>query len=454
MMRPTFSAGPVLFVLFVVVAALLPFGLDPRGHVLRVAATALLFAASAQAWNIVGGLANQISLGHAGFFGIGAYTSTLIYLRVGVSPWIGLVAGAALAGIAAALLSLPTFRLKGHYFALATLAFAEVMRVVGNSWTGLTGAPMTTRSAVTLEVDSITVTFGGLKAVDGVSFAMGRGEIVGLIGPNGAGKTTLFNTLVGLQRVSAGQVLLDGEAVSGMKPHRIAARGMTKTFQNTALFPDVSVIDNVTTGALLRHNLAAARSHAAMILDKLDLTKIAGADVADLTFPQKALVEMARALATEPRILLLDEVMAALTNSEMDEVMGVIRALRDEGLAFLVGRASHARDHGALRPAPRRQLRPPDRAGHAIRSSQRSRRDRGLSRLGRSPQRFCSCSRLRTSAPPTAARMCWNTCRLLYAPEKPCRFSAPTQQARPRCYAASRATSARFRARLCSAVRS
>jgi branched-chain amino acid transport system permease protein len=140
--RSTLSAGLVLFVLFVVVAALLPLGLDPRGHVLRVAATALLFAASAQAWNIVGGLAKQISLGHAGFFGIGAYTSTLIYLRVGVSPWIGLVAGAALAAIAAALLSLPTFRLRGHYFALATLAFAEVMRVAANSWTGLTGGPV------------------------------------------------------------------------------------------------------------------------------------------------------------------------------------------------------------------------------------------------------------------------------------------------------------------------
>lgn len=142
MKRSTLSAGLVLFVLFVVVAALLPLGLDPRGHVLRVAATALLFAASAQAWNIVGGLAKQISLGHAGFFGIGAYTSTLIYLRVGVSPWIGLVAGAALAAIAAALLSLPTFRLRGHYFALATLAFAEVMRVAANSWTGLTGGPV------------------------------------------------------------------------------------------------------------------------------------------------------------------------------------------------------------------------------------------------------------------------------------------------------------------------
>lgn len=141
-MRPAMPPGLVLFVIFVMAAALLPLGVDPRGHLLRVAAMALLFAATAQAWNIVGGLANRISLGHAGFFGIGAYTSTLLYLKLGVSPWIGLVAGAALAAIAAALLSLPTVRLQGHYFALATLAFAEVLRVVANSWSGLTGGPL------------------------------------------------------------------------------------------------------------------------------------------------------------------------------------------------------------------------------------------------------------------------------------------------------------------------
>jgi len=141
-MRPAITPAFVLFVLFVVAASLLPLGFDPRGHVLRVAAMALLFAATAQAWNIVGGLANRISLGHAGFFGIGAYSSTLLYLRLGVSPWIGLLAGAALAAIAAALLSLPTVRLQGHYFALATLAFAQVLQVIANSWPGLTGGPL------------------------------------------------------------------------------------------------------------------------------------------------------------------------------------------------------------------------------------------------------------------------------------------------------------------------
>ncbi|MET3353368.1 ABC transporter ATP-binding protein [Xanthobacter autotrophicus] len=187
-----------------------------------------------------------------------------------------------------------------------------------------------------LQADAIAVTFGGLKAVDGVSFTLKAGEIIGLIGPNGAGKTTLFNALVGLQPLTSGKVVLDGDTVSGLKPHKVAAKGMTKTFQNAALFPDMSVVENVMTAALLRHDLAGARMRAEQVLDKLGLSPIAEADVADLTFPQKALVEMARALATEPRVLLLDEVMAALTPNEMDEVMDVIRALKAEGLSFLV----------------------------------------------------------------------------------------------------------------------
>ena len=141
-MRTFTKPGAILLLLFFVAAALLPLFVDPRGHFLRVAAMALLFAAMAQSWNIVGGLANQISLGHAAFFGLGAYTSTLLFLRLGISPWIGMMAGAAVAAIAAALLSVPTFRLKGHYFALATLAFAEVMRVIANSWGDLTGGPV------------------------------------------------------------------------------------------------------------------------------------------------------------------------------------------------------------------------------------------------------------------------------------------------------------------------
>ncbi len=129
--------------LAVVIAAvaLLPSLLDPRGYWIRVLTFTLLFAAMAQAWNIVGGLANQTSLGHAAFFGIGAYTSTVLLLKFGISPWLGMLAGGALGGLAALVIAIPTMRLQGHYFALATLAFGEVMRVIANVWTSLTGGP-------------------------------------------------------------------------------------------------------------------------------------------------------------------------------------------------------------------------------------------------------------------------------------------------------------------------
>ena len=125
----------------IVATALLPSLLDPRGYWIRVLTFTLLFAAMAQAWNIVGGLANQTSLGHAAFFGIGAYTSTVLLLKFGISPWLGMLAGGALGGLAAFIIAIPTMRLQGHYFALATLAFGEVMRVIANVWTSLTGGP-------------------------------------------------------------------------------------------------------------------------------------------------------------------------------------------------------------------------------------------------------------------------------------------------------------------------
>lgn len=126
----------------ITVAACVPFFLAPRGYVVRVLCITLLFAALAQAWNIVGGLARQISLGHAAFFGTGAYTSTLLLINFGISPWLGMIAAAVIGAVMALLIALPTMRLRGHYFALATLAFAEVMRVIGNSWSSVTGGPV------------------------------------------------------------------------------------------------------------------------------------------------------------------------------------------------------------------------------------------------------------------------------------------------------------------------
>jgi branched-chain amino acid transport system permease protein len=126
----------------IAVAAVLPLLLNPTGYWIRVLTFTLLFAAMAQVWNIIGGLANQTSLGHAAFFGIGAYTSTILVLKFGISPWIGMFVGGFLGGIAALIIAVPTMRLQGHYFALATLAFGEVMRVIANVWTSLTGGPV------------------------------------------------------------------------------------------------------------------------------------------------------------------------------------------------------------------------------------------------------------------------------------------------------------------------
>lgn len=187
-----------------------------------------------------------------------------------------------------------------------------------------------------LETKGVGIRFGGLQAVNDVSFAIRAGEIVGLIGPNGAGKTTLFNLLVGLRPPTSGEIFLNGKTITGLRPNRIARLGMTKTFQNTALFPDMTLLENVTTAALTREPLDRAKEIGFDCLKQVGLQDFADSSVQDLTFPQRALGEMARALATQPKIVLLDEVMAALTPAEMQSVMAVIRSLAAEGLTFII----------------------------------------------------------------------------------------------------------------------
>ena len=128
--------------LLTAVVFIVPFLIADQGYTIRVLTLLFLFASMAQSWNIVGGLANQISLGHAAFFGLGAYTSTLLLIHFGLSPWLGIIAGMFAAGLVGAFLSIPTMRLRGHYFALATLAFAEVLRSIANTWSSLTGGPV------------------------------------------------------------------------------------------------------------------------------------------------------------------------------------------------------------------------------------------------------------------------------------------------------------------------
>jgi len=187
-----------------------------------------------------------------------------------------------------------------------------------------------------LDVRAVSRRFGGLQALSEVMFSVSRGEIVGVIGPNGAGKTTLFSTLVGLIRPDSGTVTLDGRDLAGLKPHRVASLGMTKTFQNVALFAESSVLDNVLTAGLLHHGVDAARGEALNCLDRVGLRGVAHKQAGNLSFPERARVELARALCTAPKVLLLDEVMAALNHAEMAEIMQLIRSLRDDGVTLLV----------------------------------------------------------------------------------------------------------------------
>ncbi|MFT4277913.1 MAG: ABC transporter ATP-binding protein [Rhodopseudomonas sp.] len=187
-----------------------------------------------------------------------------------------------------------------------------------------------------LDVRGLSKRFGGLQALSDVTFTVPRGQIVGLIGPNGAGKTTFFSTLVGLIRPDSGSIKLGDTSLVGMKPHKVAALGMTKTFQNVALFAESSVLDNVLTAGLLRYDVATAREQALICLDRVGLKSVAHKLAGDLSFPERARVELARALCTGPKVLLLDEVMAALNPVEMQEIMDLIRSLRDDGLTLLV----------------------------------------------------------------------------------------------------------------------
>jgi branched-chain amino acid transport system ATP-binding protein len=188
-----------------------------------------------------------------------------------------------------------------------------------------------------LEVRGLSRAFGGLKAVDAVDLDVKQGAIVALIGPNGAGKTTCFAAIAGFVRPDSGRVTFDGTDVTGWAPHRIAALGMVRTFQITQPFARLSVRENVMVGAYLRH---AARGEAMALAERVAEQVGMGAmldmPAADLTVAGRKRLELARALATEPKLLLLDEVMAGLNPTEIAEIVGVVRAIRASGVTILL----------------------------------------------------------------------------------------------------------------------
>ncbi len=188
-----------------------------------------------------------------------------------------------------------------------------------------------------LEARGLAKRFGGVQAVAGLSLTLGEGEMLGLIGPNGAGKTTAFNLLSGFLAPDAGEVLLRGRSILGLKPHAICRLGLARTFQIVQPFPALSVVENVMVGAFNRtRSTAEARREALAVLALTRLGEHAGRAAHALSIGLRKRLELARALATRPRLLLLDEVMAGLNPTEVVETVGVIRAIRDSGVAVLV----------------------------------------------------------------------------------------------------------------------
>jgi branched-chain amino acid transport system ATP-binding protein len=188
-----------------------------------------------------------------------------------------------------------------------------------------------------LELDAVTKRFGGLTAVREVSLRAGPGEIVGIIGPNGAGKTTLFNVISGFFAPDEGRVLFDGRDVSRMPAHEICALGLCRTFQIVKPFGNLSVEDNVMIGALTRlTSVSAAREEARRVVALCRLEPFAASAARSLPIGLRKRLEVARALATRPRLLLLDEVMAGLNATELGEMITLIRSLHGEGVGLII----------------------------------------------------------------------------------------------------------------------
>ena len=208
-------------------------------------------------------------------------------------------------------------------------------------------------SAPLLQLDNVTVQFGGLKAVGDLSFSIGEGELIGLIGPNGAGKTTVFNLITGVYEPTAGAIRFAGKSVVGHRPYKITARGIARTFQNIRLFTSLSVFDNVRTACNmhLRHGishalargprfLAEEREIDAHVMELLEIFGLAGerdASCKSLPYGDQRRLEIVRALATRPKLLLLDEPAAGMNPTEKAELMKLIRFTQEKfGCAVLL----------------------------------------------------------------------------------------------------------------------
>ncbi|MCB4769293.1 ABC transporter ATP-binding protein [Ancylobacter sp. Lp-2] len=190
-----------------------------------------------------------------------------------------------------------------------------------------------------LRLEGVSKTFGGLKALTDVSFALEPGEVVGLIGPNGAGKTTLVNVVTGNLPPSSGSILFEGKDVATQKPYEAARRGLARTFQIVQPFPQMTVLENVTAGALFgggAGSVGDARDMARESLEFVGLAPLADRPAAQLALAARKRLELAKSLAMDPKVLMLDEVNAGLNSSEIDGALALIRRIAERGVTVLI----------------------------------------------------------------------------------------------------------------------
>jgi branched-chain amino acid transport system ATP-binding protein len=188
-----------------------------------------------------------------------------------------------------------------------------------------------------LQVSHVSQRFGGVVASNDVSLTLAQGEILGLIGPNGAGKTTMFNIIAGAIRPSTGRIVFAGEDITGLRPDAICARGIARTYQVVKNFESMTVLENVMVGAFMRTGRTrVAEQKALAVLERTGLIARKDVPAASLTPPEKRRLEVARALATEPKLLLLDEVMTGLTPGEAQAGVQLVRQIRADGIAVLM----------------------------------------------------------------------------------------------------------------------
>jgi len=188
-----------------------------------------------------------------------------------------------------------------------------------------------------LEANEITKRFGGLVAVGNLSLSVDKGQILGLIGPNGAGKTTAFNMISGFYKADEGEIIFDGKKITDLRPDQICKLGLTRTFQVVKPFPQLSVLDNVMVGAYNRTNdRKESRKKAEDIIEFLGMQDMKESTARSLSVAHRKRLEVAKALATDPKIILLDEAMAGLRPTETEEMIELVRQISDQGIALLL----------------------------------------------------------------------------------------------------------------------